>query len=74
MTQPEPPPTPGPSPDPTRPLVERIGLAFIAIVAAALFGAVAVAAWAGGELFLAVMAATGAVMTVWAAGSSVRRG
>jgi hypothetical protein len=67
-------PRPGEPPDPTRPVIERVGLVFIAIVAAALFGAIAVAAWFGGELFLTVMAATGAVMTVWAAVSSVRRG
>lgn len=48
-----------------RPLIERIGLAAIALVLAALFGAVAVAAWFGGEIFLAVMGATGCLMTLW---------
>jgi len=48
-----------------RPFVERIGLAFIALVLAALFGFVAVAAWIGGEGFLAVMGALGCAMTVW---------
>ena len=38
-----------------RPLIERIGLAAIAAVLAILFGGVAVAAWVGGEPFLAVM-------------------
>jgi hypothetical protein len=58
---------------PTRPLVERLGLGFIALVAAALFGAMSAAAWAGGELFLAVMAGIGLVMTVWAAATTVFR-
>jgi len=49
-----------------RPLVERLGLAFIAVVLAVMFGGVAVAAWVGGELFLAVMAGIGALMTAWA--------
>ena len=47
-----------------RPLIERIGLAAIAVVLAVLFGGVAVAAWLGGELFLAVMGAIGCLMTV----------
>jgi hypothetical protein len=57
-----------------RPLIERIGLAAIALVLVALFGAIAFAALAGGELFLGVMAATGALMTLWAAAASLRRG
>ena len=48
-----------------RPLIERIGLAAIALVLALLFGAVAVASWSGGELFLAVMGAIGSLMTLW---------
>jgi hypothetical protein len=60
----------GPS---SRPLVERLGLGFIALVAAALFGAMSAAAWAGGELFLAVMAGIGLVMTLWAAVTTVFR-
>jgi hypothetical protein len=59
---------------PSRPLVERLGLGFIALVAAALFGAMSAAAWAGGELFLAVMAGIGLLMTLWAAAASVLRG
>jgi hypothetical protein len=58
---------------PTRPLVERLGLGFIALVAAALFGAMSAAAWAGGELFLAVMAGIGLLMTLWAAATTVFR-
>jgi hypothetical protein len=57
-----------------RPLIERIGLAAIALVLVALFGAIAVAALGGGEVFLGVMAGTGAVMTLWAAVASLRRG
>jgi hypothetical protein len=53
--------------------VERVGLAAIAAVLAAVFGFVALAAWTSGELFLAVMAGIGALMTVWAAASTVRR-
>jgi hypothetical protein len=49
-----------------RPLVERLGMAFIAVVLAVLFGGMAAASWAGGELFLAVMASIGALMTAWA--------
>lgn len=57
-----------------RPLIERIGLGAIALVLVALFGAIAVAALGAGELFLGVMAGTGALMTLWAAAASLRRG
>ena len=50
---------------PRRPLVERIGMAGIALVLAALFGTVGAAAFAGGEPFLAVMGGLGCVMTLW---------
>ena len=50
---------------PPRPLVERIGLAAIAVVLALLFGTVAVAAWYGGEIFLAAMGGIGCLMTLW---------
>ena len=59
---------PGTDPPPVReprPLVERIGLAGVALVLAALFGAVGAAAWTGGELFLAAMGAIGSLMTLW---------
>ena len=65
---------PEPERPPARPLVERLGLGFIALVAAALFGAMGAAAWAGGELFLAVMAGIGLLMTLWAAAATVLRG
>jgi len=57
-----------------RPLIERLGLAVIAIVIAAMFGGVALAAVSGGELFLGIMAGVGALMTVWAAGATLLRG
>ena len=57
-----------------RPLIERLGLGAIAIVVTALFGAIAFAALTGGELFLGVMAGIGALMTLWAAISTLRRG
>lgn len=66
MTQPA---TPG-----GRPLIERIGLALVAVVLAGLFGGVAVAAWYGGELFLAVMGAIGCGMTLWVGGMTLLRG
>jgi hypothetical protein len=62
---------PGPPP---RTLLERLALAGIALVVAALFGGIGVAALAGGEVFLGVMGGIGALMTVWAAASNLRRG
>ena len=58
-------PVPGGEAAAPRPLIERIGLAAIALVLAALFGAVAGAAWLGGEIFLAAMGAIGCLMTLW---------
>jgi hypothetical protein len=49
-------------------------MALIAIVMAAAFGGVAVAAWVGGEGFLAVMGAVGCLMTAWVGGITVLRG
>jgi hypothetical protein len=63
--------TPRPTP---RPLIERLGLGAIALVIAGLFGTVAVVTLANGEIFLGVMAATGALMTMWAALTTLRRG
>lgn len=57
-----------------RPLIERVGLAAIAVVVVSMFGAIAVAALSGGEIFLGFMAGIGALMTLWAAATSVRRG
>ena len=68
-------PTP-PLPDPRakRPFLERLGLAVIALVLAALFGGMAAAAWIGGELFLAVMGGIGCAMTLWVGGLTLIRG
>ena len=57
-----------------RPVLERIGLAAVALVMAALFGGVAVAAWFGGEIFLAAMAFVGCMMTLVVGGSTLFRG
>jgi len=57
-----------------RPIIERLGLALVALVLASLFGAVAAAAWVGGELFLAAMGAIGCLLTVWVAGLTLFRG
>ena len=56
-----------------RPLIERIGLGAIAIVIAIVFGGLAVGAFVSGEVFLGVMAGIGALMTIWAAGGTLRR-
>jgi hypothetical protein len=66
--------TPGEERQTPRPLIERIALAGIAILVACLFGGIGVAALAGGEIFLGVMGGIGALMTVWAAASNLRRG
>jgi hypothetical protein len=55
-------------------MIERVGLAAIALVLGGLFGVVAVAAWAGGELFLAVMGAIGCGMTLWVGALTLLRG
>jgi hypothetical protein len=57
-----------------RPLVERIGLFAIALVLAALFGGIAAALLAGGDLFLGLMAAAGCLMTLWVGGLTLVRG
>lgn len=57
-----------------RPLIERIGLAAIAAVLATLFGGVAVAAWVGGEVFLATMGGIGCLMTAWVGALTLFRG
>jgi hypothetical protein len=49
-------------------------MAAIAAVLAALFGGVALAAWIGGEPFLAVMGAIGCLMTAWVGGLTLFRG
>jgi hypothetical protein len=57
-----------------RPILERIGLAAIALVLAILFGGVAAASWVNGEVFLAVMGGVGCLMTVWVGAVTLLRG
>jgi hypothetical protein len=57
-----------------RPILERLGLALIALVLGSLFGGMAVAAWIGGEVFLAVMGGIGCAMTLWVGGLTLVRG
>ena len=57
-----------------RPMIERIGLGFIAALLALLFGVVSAASWSGGEPFLAVMAGVGCLMTLWVGALSLLRG
>jgi hypothetical protein len=66
-------PAPGPAERERRPALERIGLAAIAIVMACLFGAVAVAAFVGGEYFLAAMGFVGCMMTLIVGGTTLLR-
>ena len=55
-------------------MIERLGLATVAVVLGSMFGGVAVAAWFGGELFLAVMGGIGCLMTIWVGGLTLFRG
>lgn len=64
----------GPDRPRRRPLIERLGMAAIALVLALLFGAVAVAAFSGGEPFLGVMGAIGCLMTLWVGALTLVRG
>jgi len=61
-------------PSEPRPMIERLGLAALALVLALPFGAVAVASWSGGEVFLAVMGAIGSLMTLWVGAVTLFRG
>jgi hypothetical protein len=69
----QPEPSTGAEP-PRRPVIERVGMAGIALVMTLLFGAVSVASWVGGEPFLTVMAGIGALMTAWAGANTLFRG
>lgn len=55
-------------------MIERVGLASIALVLGLLFGGVAAASWVGGELFLAVMGGIGCLMTIWVGVLTLLRG
>lgn len=68
MTEPTPPRPRG------RPVIERLGMAAIALVLAALFAVVAIAAFVSGELFLAAMGAIGTLMVLWVGGLTLVRG
>jgi hypothetical protein len=57
-----------------RTALERIGLAAVAVVMAILFGTVAVAAFVGGEFFLAAMGFVGCMMTLVVGGITLLRG
>jgi hypothetical protein len=67
---------PGSSDEPRerRPALERIGMAAVAVVMGLLFGVVAVAAFAGGEYFLAAMGFIGCMMTLAVGGITLLRG
>ena len=72
--------TPGPVPDASepparrRPLIERLGLALIAVVFGALFAFVGIAAFLGGQPFLGVMGLIGCLMVLWVGGLTLFRG
>ncbi len=67
-----PPPT---GPDrPPRPMVERVGLAVIAVLIAAMFALVAGASFLGGEPYLGVMGVVGCLMVLWVGGLTLFRG
>ena len=78
MTEPEPTPEPAAEaerpPARPRPIIERIGHPAIALNLAILFGFMSVAAFVGGELFLAVMSGIGCLMVVWVGGMTLLRG
>ena len=57
-----------------RSLVERVGLALIALLFGVMFGGIAVASWIGGEVFLAAMGAIGCLMTLWVGALTLLRG
>ena len=57
-----------------RPLIERLGLALIAVVFGALFAFVGIAAFVGGQPFLGVMGLIGCLMVLWVGGLTLFRG
>ncbi len=70
-------PTPTTTPDgprEPRPMIERLGLAAIALLLGIMFGGVAVASWFGGEPFLMIMGAVGCLMTFWVGFLTLVRG
>ena len=71
--EPRQPPEPH-EPHEPRPIIERLGLAAVALVLAILFGGIAAASWVGGEPFLTVMGAIGCLMTLWVGALTLVRG
>ena len=67
---------PRPAPDAfgRRPIIERLGLAVIALCFGALFGVVGIASFVGGEPFLGVMGLIGCLMVLWVGGLTLFRG
>jgi hypothetical protein len=55
-------------------MIERLGLAAIALVMGTVFGGVALAAFSAGEPFLGVMSGIGCGMTFWVGGLTLFRG
>ena len=74
MTSPRPGDRDGQEPGQRRPVIERIGMAAIAVVLGSLFGGVAIASFSSGELFLGTMGAIGCLMTFWVGGLTLFRG
>jgi hypothetical protein len=67
-------PDPDAPPARPRPILERIGMAAIALVLGALFALVGVAAFLGGEPFLGVMGVIGTLMVLWVGGLTLIKG
>jgi hypothetical protein len=67
-------PTAAAVPRERRPMIERLGLAAVALLLGVMFGGVGAAAWFGGEPFLAIMGAAGCAMTIWVGGVTLFRG
>ena len=57
-----------------RPLIERLGLAVIALCLGSLFAVVGIASFVGGEPFLGVMGLIGCLMVLWVGGLTLFRG
>jgi hypothetical protein len=57
-----------------RPVLERLGLAGVAVVMAIMFGIVGIAALAGGEYILGAMGLVGCMMTLVVGGITLLRG
>ena len=72
----DPAPDARPAPDAVgrRPLIERLGLAVIALALGALFAVVGIASFVGGEPFLGVMGLIGCLMVLWVGGLTLFRG